>query len=77
MKKIRILSIDGGGIRGILPGTILTYLEDELKKKTNNPHASIQNISTFLPARVRVEFLRLFILFQMKMASINTVQEML
>ncbi|MFT3679092.1 MAG: patatin-like phospholipase family protein [Ferruginibacter sp.] len=33
MKKIRILSIDGGGIRGILPGTILTYIEKQLQKK--------------------------------------------
>ena len=32
MKKIRILSIDGGGIRGILPGTILTYLEAAINK---------------------------------------------
>jgi patatin-like phospholipase/acyl hydrolase len=32
MKKIRILSIDGGGIRGILPGTILTYLERAINK---------------------------------------------
>ncbi|UBZ07289.1 patatin-like phospholipase family protein [Salegentibacter mishustinae] len=47
MKKIRILSIDGGGIRGILPGTILTYLEDELKKKTNNPHTSISEYFDF------------------------------
>ncbi|HEY5407495.1 MAG TPA: patatin-like phospholipase family protein [Ginsengibacter sp.] len=33
MKKIRILSIDGGGIRGILPGTILMQLEKILKRK--------------------------------------------
>ena len=33
MKKIKILSIDGGGIRGILPGTILMQLEKILKKK--------------------------------------------
>jgi len=32
-KKIRILSIDGGGIRGILPGVILTYIEDRLMEK--------------------------------------------
>ena len=32
MSKIRILSLDGGGIRGIMPGTILTYLEDKLGK---------------------------------------------
>jgi len=29
-KKVRILSIDGGGIRGILPGVILTFLEEQL-----------------------------------------------
>jgi patatin-like phospholipase/acyl hydrolase len=32
MKKIRILSIDGGGIRGILPATILSYLETVIGK---------------------------------------------
>jgi patatin-like phospholipase/acyl hydrolase len=32
MKKIRILSIDGGGIRGILPGTIISYLEAAINK---------------------------------------------
>lgn len=41
MKKIRILSLDGGGIRGILPGTILTYLEDQIQKKTGDNSASI------------------------------------
>lgn len=28
---ITILSIDGGGIRGIIPGTILNFLESELQ----------------------------------------------
>jgi len=32
-KKIRILSIDGGGIRGILPGVILTFIEERLMAK--------------------------------------------
>jgi patatin-like phospholipase/acyl hydrolase len=32
-KKICILSIDGGGIRGILPGVILTYVENKLREK--------------------------------------------
>lgn len=32
-KKIRILSIDGGGIRGILPGVILTFIEEQLMAK--------------------------------------------
>ncbi len=33
MSKIRILSIDGGGIRGVLPGTILNYIERKLQEK--------------------------------------------
>ena len=32
-RKVCILSLDGGGIRGILPGIILAELEKELKKK--------------------------------------------
>lgn len=36
MKKIRILSIDGGGIRGIIPGVILSYMEKELQEKDNS-----------------------------------------
>jgi hypothetical protein len=31
--KLRILSIDGGGVRGIIPATILEYLEKELQVK--------------------------------------------
>jgi patatin-like phospholipase/acyl hydrolase len=31
MKKIRILSLDGGGIRGIISGVILNYLEIKLQ----------------------------------------------
>jgi patatin-like phospholipase/acyl hydrolase len=41
MKKVRILSIDGGGIRGIIPGIILAALEDELKIQTGKKDASI------------------------------------
>lgn len=40
-KLTRILSIDGGGIRGILPGQIIVALESILQKKTNNPSARI------------------------------------
>lgn len=32
MKKICILSLDGGGIRGIIPGVILRYLENTLNQ---------------------------------------------
>lgn len=43
MKKICILSIDGGGIRGILPGVILAYIENQLQEKTKNPDARISD----------------------------------
>ncbi|HMG67495.1 MAG TPA: patatin-like phospholipase family protein [Chitinophagaceae bacterium] len=36
MKKIRILSIDGGGIRGIIPGTILAEFEKILQRHSNS-----------------------------------------
>jgi patatin-like phospholipase/acyl hydrolase len=36
MKKIRILSIDGGGIRGIIPGTILMQLEKIIQRLDGN-----------------------------------------
>ena len=40
-KLTRILSIDGGGIRGILPGQILVELEKILQEKTQDPSARI------------------------------------
>lgn len=39
--KICILSIDGGGMRGILSGKALAYLEQALKTKSGNPNAGI------------------------------------
>lgn len=35
-KFVRILSIDGGGIRGIIPGMILTSLEKKLQERTQS-----------------------------------------
>jgi uncharacterized protein len=35
-KKITILSIDGGGIRGILPGKIIAYIEEQIKHREGN-----------------------------------------
>lgn len=40
-KLFRILSIDGGGIRGIIPGQVLVSLEKKIQKKTKNPNARI------------------------------------
>src|SRR3546814_15088239 len=39
MKKI--LSIDGGGIRGIIPGMLLVALERRLQRTSNDPSAAI------------------------------------
>lgn len=36
MSKIRILSLDGGGIRGIIPASVLAYIEALIKQKTGN-----------------------------------------
>lgn len=40
-KKIRILSLDGGGIRGIIPATVMIHVEKRLKEFSNNPDARI------------------------------------
>ncbi len=39
----KILSIDGGGIRGIIPGQILVSLENKLKKKSANSNACLSD----------------------------------
>lgn len=40
-KLIRILSLDGGGIRGIIPARILVSLERKLQEIDHNPRAGI------------------------------------
>lgn len=40
-KKVRILSLDGGGIRGIIPALVLEYVEQQLQEKTQNTNARI------------------------------------
>jgi len=40
-KKVRILSLDGGGMRGIIPATVLAYVENQLIKKTGNPNTRL------------------------------------
>ena len=43
----RILSIDGGGIRGIIPGMVLVALEKKLKIATNNEEAHLSQYFDF------------------------------
>ncbi|KAG4135245.1 hypothetical protein ERO13_D08G204100v2 [Gossypium hirsutum] len=40
-KKVRILSIDGGGTTGIVAGAALIHLEDQIRLKTSDAHAHI------------------------------------
>ena len=48
MKKIRILSLDGGGIRGIIPATIIQYIEKKLQEISGNPNARIADYFDFI-----------------------------
>lgn len=43
MKKYKILSIDGGGIRGILPAVILQEMERRLRERTSNENERISD----------------------------------
>lgn len=42
-RKIRILSIDGGGIRGIIPAVILAELENILQKESDNKNVHLSD----------------------------------
>lgn len=41
MKKVRILSLDGGGMRGIIPATVLEYVENKIIELTKNKNARL------------------------------------
>jgi patatin-like phospholipase/acyl hydrolase len=49
-RRLTILSIDGGGVRGLIPATILTELEGRLQVHT--PQKKIQRIPFFASAVV-------------------------
>ena len=40
-RKVRILSIDGGGIRGVIPAVILNYIEKGLRRQSGNRNATL------------------------------------
>ena len=48
MKKVTMLSLDGGGIRGIIPATILTRLEKILQEKDNHSSLKIGDYVDFV-----------------------------
>lgn len=42
-RKIRVLSIDGGGIRGIIPAKIMIKIEELLQEYSQNPNTRISD----------------------------------
>ncbi len=46
-KKIKILSIDGGGIRGVIPGVVLMQVEKTIQQRTNNSNAKLADYFDF------------------------------
>lgn len=46
-KRKKILSIDGGGIRGIIPGQVIIALEKKLQARSGNPNARIAHYFDF------------------------------
>lgn len=59
-KMITVLSIDGGGIRGIIPGTVLKFLEQKLQVNKQKPFIEVlvDRLTSFFRLTVRM---RLFI----------------
>ena len=47
-KKVTILSIDGGGIRGVIPAVILNHLEKELRRISKKPDVKLVDFFDFV-----------------------------
>jgi hypothetical protein len=45
--KIRVLSCDGGGVRGIIPAVVLEYIENQIIEITKNPKARLSDFLDF------------------------------
>jgi patatin-like phospholipase/acyl hydrolase len=46
--ELRILCIDGGGIRGLIPAKILEYLESELQRIEGSPTARLADYFDYI-----------------------------
>uniref|UniRef100_A0A0D9X1K9 Patatin n=1 Tax=Leersia perrieri TaxID=77586 RepID=A0A0D9X1K9_9ORYZ len=47
-KFVTILSIDGGSIRGLIPATVLNFLESELQRIDNDPNARLADYFDYI-----------------------------
>ncbi|UCS91628.1 patatin-like phospholipase family protein [Echinicola marina] len=47
MKKVKIISIDGGGVRGVIPALILQALEEKIQLRTKNKHSRLVDFVDF------------------------------
>ncbi|MBC8046009.1 MAG: patatin-like phospholipase family protein [Fimbriimonadaceae bacterium] len=70
-KKIRILCIDGGGIRGIIPAQVLIRLENKIQKQTNNTYARLANYFDFFAGTSTSGILTAIFLYPSKKDSLN------
>jgi uncharacterized protein len=46
--KIRVLAIDGGGVRGIIPAVVLEHIENKIIEITGNPNVRISDFLDFV-----------------------------
>lgn len=64
MNKVKIISIDGGGVRGIIPAIILRALEDKIKLRTKNKESRLVDYVDFMAGTGSGGFLTCGLLLQ-------------
>lgn len=75
MKQIKsIISIDGGGIRGIIPALVLVELERILQQKTNDANARVVQHFDLFAATVQELFSLAFFYFPMKTEQSQSIR---